>query len=98
MPHTALLASGLRPGGGPLLTAGRLPMARPSALARLVVRASEGDGPRSRKGKSYENSKRRKGRPAHLRSPFDTPLRDGNRDRLIGLLTERWGPCVGRRG
>jgi hypothetical protein len=32
---------------------------------------------------------------AHLRSPYDSPLRDGNRDRLIGLLTERWGPvCV----
>jgi hypothetical protein len=26
-----------------------------------------------------------------LRTPYDTPLRDGNRDRLIGLLTER---CV----
>eukprot|EP00775_Hariotina_reticulata_P005512 gene5512-5748_t len=24
-----------------------------------------------------------------MRSPYDTPLRDGNRDRLIGLLTER---------
>eukprot|EP00199_Chlamydomonas_sp_CCMP681_P006637 CAMPEP_0119109210 /NCGR_PEP_ID=MMETSP1180-20130426/17735_1 /TAXON_ID=3052 ORGANISM="Chlamydomonas cf sp, Strain CCMP681" /NCGR_SAMPLE_ID=MMETSP1180 /ASSEMBLY_ACC=CAM_ASM_000741 /LENGTH=296 /DNA_ID=CAMNT_0007094937 /DNA_START=15 /DNA_END=905 /DNA_ORIENTATION=+ len=32
---------------------------------------------------------RRKGRPAHLRSPDDSPMRDGNRDRLIGLLTER---------
>jgi len=32
---------------------------------------------------------RRKGRPAWTRSPDDTPLRDGNRDRLIGLLTIR---------
>ena len=24
-----------------------------------------------------------------MRSPYDSPLRDGNRDRLIGLLTER---------
>ena len=34
---------------------------------------------RSRKGNSYENKTRRKGRPAHKRSPDDTPLRDGNR-------------------
>lgn len=27
---------------------------------------------------------------ADLRSPYDSPLRDGNRDRLIGLLTERY--------
>lgn len=33
--------------------------------------------------------RRRRGRSAHLRSPDDTPLRDGNRDRLMGLLTER---------
>ncbi len=33
---------------------------------------------------------RRKGRPAWTRNPDDTPLRDGNRDRLIGLLTERY--------
>lgn len=44
---------------------------------------------RSRKGKSYEKKNRRRGRPAHTRSPDDTPLRDGNRDRLMGLLTER---------
>ncbi|CAD7700439.1 unnamed protein product [Ostreobium quekettii] len=41
------------------------------------------------KGSSFESDKRRRGRPAHLRSPFDSPLRDGNRDRLIGLLTDR---------
>ena len=40
-------------------------------------------------GASFSNAKRRKGRAAHLRSPDDTPLRDGNRDRLMGLLTER---------
>lgn len=44
---------------------------------------------RSRKGKAYEKKTRRRGRPAHTRSPDDTPLRDGNRDRLMGLLTER---------
>jgi hypothetical protein len=44
---------------------------------------------KSSKGQSYERSKRRRGRPAHLRSPDDTPFRDGNRDRLIGLLTDR---------
>ena len=68
---------------------------------------------RSRKGKSVENKKRRKGRPAWTRKPDDTPFRhvisrdavfvavelsahhmslchrDGNRDRLVGLLTER---------
>lgn len=45
---------------------------------------------RSGKGKSYTNSNRRKGRPAWQRSPDDTPLRDGNRDRLMGLLTDRY--------
>ncbi|KAL3142311.1 hypothetical protein ABBQ38_002652 [Trebouxia sp. C0009 RCD-2024] len=44
---------------------------------------------RSRKGASIENKKRRKGRPAWTRKPDDTPFRDGNRDRLVGLLTER---------
>lgn len=34
---------------------------------------------RSQKGKAFDTSKRRRGRPAHLRSPHDTPLRDGNR-------------------
>jgi hypothetical protein len=29
-----------------------------------------------------------------MRSPYDSPLRDGNRDRLIGLLTERCVACV----
>ncbi|CAK0769965.1 hypothetical protein CVIRNUC_003720 [Coccomyxa viridis] len=52
-------------------------------------RRRDGARERSRKGNSYENKTRRKGRPAHKRSPDDTPLRDGNRDRLIGLLTER---------
>eukprot|EP01024_Parvocaulis_polyphysoides_P045979 TRINITY_DN4315_c0_g2_i2.p1 TRINITY_DN4315_c0_g2~~TRINITY_DN4315_c0_g2_i2.p1 ORF type:complete len:112 (-),score=13.87 TRINITY_DN4315_c0_g2_i2:38-373(-) len=40
-------------------------------------------------GDKSENKKRRKGRPAWTRSPDDTPYRDGNRDRLIGLLTLR---------
>lgn len=47
-------------------------------------------GPGSKKGQGqYKKQKRRKGRPAWERSPDDTPLRDGNRDRLIGLLTQR---------
>lgn len=44
---------------------------------------------RSSKGTLYMNPNRRRGRPAHQRSPEDSPLRDGNRDRLIGLLTLR---------
>jgi hypothetical protein len=44
---------------------------------------------RSQKGASFERTNRRKGRPAWRRSPDDSPLRDGNRDRLIGFLTER---------
>lgn len=44
---------------------------------------------RSSKGTLYMNPTRRRGRPAHQRSPDDSPLRDGNRDRVIGLLTLR---------
>lgn len=29
-------------------------------------------------------------RPAHLTSPDDTPLRDANREFLLGVLTVRW--------
>ena len=43
----------------------------------------------AKSSRGFSNAKRRKGRAAHLRSPDDTPLRDGNRDRLMGLLTER---------
>lgn len=53
-------------------------------------RSYDGDNARrSEKGQSYSSKKRRRGKPAHMRSPDDTPLRDGNRDRLMGLLTER---------
>jgi hypothetical protein len=45
---------------------------------------------RSDKGSSYSSKNRRRGRAAWLRSPDDTPLRDGNRDRLMGLLTDRY--------
>lgn len=45
--------------------------------------------PRSDRFSAEGNSKRRRGRPAWMRSPTDSPLRDGNRDRLVGLLTER---------
>lgn len=44
---------------------------------------------RSEKGSAFEDAKRRRGRPAWRRKQDDTPLRDGNRDRLMGLLTER---------
>ncbi|KAF8055112.1 PTC52 [Scenedesmus sp. PABB004] len=66
--------------------------AAPPAARRLAVAASAApsdDRAASRKGKQYESKSRRRGRPAWMRSPYDTPLRDGNRDRLIGLLTER---------
>ena len=46
--------------------------------------------PVPRAGNSFEKSDRRKGRPAHLRSPDDTPLRDANRDVMLGVLTARW--------
>lgn len=69
---------------------------RPASLATYAMRKESGgrsnDGSnarRSDKGESYKNTNRRKGRPAWTRSPDDTPLRDGNRDRLMGLLTER---------
>jgi len=45
--------------------------------------------PRSDRFAGGSSSKRRRGRPAWMRSPTDSPLRDGNRDRLVGLLTER---------
>lgn len=70
----------------------------------LIVRARKEKGGRSYdgenarrsdKGQSYSNSKRRKGRPAWQRSPDDTPLRDGNRDRLMGLLTDRYENATG---
>eukprot|EP01026_Neomeris_dumetosa_P066956 TRINITY_DN650_c0_g1_i1.p3 TRINITY_DN650_c0_g1~~TRINITY_DN650_c0_g1_i1.p3 ORF type:complete len:222 (-),score=11.73 TRINITY_DN650_c0_g1_i1:413-1078(-) len=38
---------------------------------------------------SDSQGRRRKGRPAWTRSPDDSPYRDGNRDRLIGMLTQR---------
>jgi len=73
------------------------PTNKPQRLAVLTLARKSGgrsyDGENSRrsgKGSSYENKKRRKGRPAWQRSPDDTPLRDGNRDRLMGLLTDRY--------
>ncbi|GBF89839.1 hypothetical protein Rsub_02543 [Raphidocelis subcapitata] len=62
--------------------------ARPR-VALAVTAERKDDGSRSRKGKQFEGTNRRRGRPAWKRTPDDTPLRDGNRDRLIGLLTER---------
>ncbi|GAB4823049.1 hypothetical protein N2152v2_010095 [Parachlorella kessleri] len=50
----------------------------------------EDDISRSKKGDSFEATASRTGRPAWgSRTPDDTPLRDGNRDRLLGLLTDR---------
>jgi hypothetical protein len=62
--------------------------------ARVPGRDTRDDGgpslrARSAKGTLYMSATRRRGRPAHQRSPDDSPLRDGNRDRLIGLLTLR---------
>ena len=45
--------------------------------------------PKSKKGGSFEKKDRRRGRPAYLRSPDDTPLRDANRDFMLGVLTAR---------
>lgn len=60
-------------------------------LVRIAASASDDSKreDRSKKGSSYEQGTRRRGRPAWKRSPYDTPLRDGNRDRLIGLVTDR---------
>lgn len=60
-----------------------------SVITAERKRPEDNNRARSRKGKSVENQKRRKGRPAWQRKPDDTPFRDGNRDRLVGLLTER---------
>lgn len=61
--------------------------------ARMVQRDARDDGQvvraRSTRSTTYAHATRRRGRPAHLRSPDDSPLRDGNRDRLIGMLTQR---------
>jgi hypothetical protein len=63
---------------------------RPLAKRSSGGRSYDGENARkSDKGDSYQSKKRRRGRPAWLRSPDDTPLRDGNRDRLMGLLTDR---------
>lgn len=53
-------------------------------------RRSSASNPRRQGPDQVPNKKkRRQGRPAWKRSPDDSPFRDGNRDRLIGLLTER---------
>ena len=45
--------------------------------------------PKSSKGRAFEKKDRRRGRPAYMRSPDDTPLRDANRDFMLGVLTAR---------
>jgi len=47
-------------------------------------------GPKHSKGASFSKADRRRGRPAYLRSPDDTPLRDANRDFMLGVLTARY--------
>lgn len=79
----------LRP-GFPSVQSIALPKLGRPARESFRVAAEQNTGPKSRKGKQFEGQNRRKGRPAYLRSPDDSPLRDGNRDRLIGLLTERY--------
>jgi hypothetical protein len=79
------------------------PISPTRGSAKLVVvcvkkesggRSYDGENARrSNKGSSYSNKNRRRGRAAWLRSPDDTPLRDGNRDRLMGLLTDRYVFC-----
>ena len=51
-----------------------------------------GAGPKHSKGNSFEKADRRRGRPAWLRSPDDSPLRDANRDFMLGVLTARYAP------
>lgn len=80
-------------------SAGRITAMAKSPTQLVVARRSggrpneggAGDKRRSDKGNSFNTKNRRRGRPAWLRSPDDSPLRDGNRDRLLGLLTDR---CV----
>jgi hypothetical protein len=61
--------------------------------ARVTQRDARDDGEvlraRSHRSITLSHPNRRRGRPAHRRSPTDSPLRDGNRDRLIGMLTLR---------
>jgi len=54
------------------------------AVGALVVRCQDG---KDNAGASHAKKVRRLGRPAWKRSPDDTPLRDGNRDRIQGMLT-----------
>lgn len=72
-----------RANGHQMPLSARAPLERDSRDTSSNLRA------RSSKGTLYMNPTRRRGRPAHQRSPDDSPLRDGNRDRLIGLLTLR---------
>ncbi|CAG9465381.1 unnamed protein product [Pedinophyceae sp. YPF-701] len=92
----ALPARALRPAAPQRCALYRRPV--PRRLDAQIVRvdpfqsldddeSSQAPVSRSRHGKSYESQTRRRGRPAWKRKPEDTPLRDGNRDRLIGLLT-----------
>lgn len=101
-----------------------------SPRCALVVQARSGgrggsSNNKNNKPSTNRNSTRRKGRPAWLRSPDDTPyrcaacccctphidlsnktpnafrcslIRDGNRDRLMGLLTDRYAAAWQPKG
>jgi hypothetical protein len=60
------------------------------AVGALVVRCQDG---KDNAGASHAKKVRRLGRPAWKRSPDDTPLRDGNRDRIQGACGR---PCTPR--
>jgi len=95
------VGKGIAPASTPLLQ--RPARANPTAGTRDLTCCARGKdqdpdhrgldnsprGPASKKGTSFEKKDRRRGRPAHLRSPDDSPLRDANRDFVMGLLTAR---------
>ncbi|GIL88708.1 hypothetical protein Vretimale_17286 [Volvox reticuliferus] len=86
MPQVAVNGASLRCG---LTTPVPLRSLRLKVHCTASGESGDAERPSSSKGKSFSGERRRRGRPAHLRSPDDSPLRDGNRDRLMGLLTER---------
>eukprot|EP00239_Pterosperma_sp_CCMP1384_P000286 CAMPEP_0197849396 /NCGR_PEP_ID=MMETSP1438-20131217/11898_1 /TAXON_ID=1461541 /ORGANISM="Pterosperma sp., Strain CCMP1384" /LENGTH=294 /DNA_ID=CAMNT_0043462059 /DNA_START=225 /DNA_END=1109 /DNA_ORIENTATION=+ len=89
----AFSSSTRRPGGGNNVLPQQLRMS--SSFSAKLCAAKQKVGVRLTPHLEVRNQgmgdreKRRKGRPAWKRSPDDTPLRDGNRDRIMGLLTAR---------
>jgi hypothetical protein len=75
--------------------AGRLPptawlQSRKPCRRSVIVNAKDDQGARST---ASSNNRKRQGRPVYLKGPYDSPGRDGNRDRLFGLLTDRLVAC-----